>query len=358
MILLICSFSGVGECLAIDTITVTIKFVPCSNQLGFICQVKQKPHPDKIEQMKLPYYVHPLDNVTLNGFESLVGFSNKAVKETELPSSAHFMGDISSYMTDVIMPLGFSTTKGFTLGLWINPGTLDGNPYVLSIDNILYIIIENKKPKLTYCPSGAADLSQCSHETVDIELKLNSWQFLAFVFDSNTNRTFITVNETYGTIDNGESSYNVKQVNFYVEYENTSPTIMFGKNINGERLFVGKISCFQYYNKPLTKSQIYQMSQVCHVPKNYRRAKSCPEDSFEIDDTCYKLSDKPMTYTEAQLKCTSPPNSIQITRLAYPNKYQHQQSLLILAKRSKAVETVFLGIDRMSGNIMNPFFKS
>ena len=301
--------------------------------------------------MKLPTYVHPLNNVTLTGSESLVGFSNIAVKETELLSSANFMGDIFSYMTDVILPIGFSTVKGFTMGLWINPGTLDGNPYVLSIDNILHIVILNKKPNFIYCPFDATNLVPCKNQIVDIELKLESWQFLAFVFDSNTNRTFITVNETYGTEDKGESSFNIKQdIDFHIEYENSSPTILFGKNKDGDKPFVGKMSCFQYYNKPLTKSQIYQMSKVCHVPQDFKRAKSCPEEFFDIDDTCYKLSDKPMTYSEAQLTCTSPPNSIQITRFAYPTKYQLQQSLLILAKRSKDVESIFLGIDRMSGN--------
>ena len=65
---------------------------------------------------------------------------------------------------------------------------------------------------------------------------------------------------------------------------------------------------------------------------------------------CYKLSTEPLTFTEAQLSCTSPPNSKYVTKLAYPSSYQHQQNLLILARNTIGVDEIFMGINSHTGN--------
>ena len=336
-----------GECLALDVLNSEIKFLPCSEERQYICQINQKPHPDKIEAMKLPYYVNPLDTVTETSTESFVGFSDITVSETELYSAASFMGDTTSYLSDKPLLPGLSTQKGFTLSFWINPGKIDEEQNIFSIDNIIHLYMTNGEVTIKLCHiSGDPCEMAAAHKTLEVL----QWNYVSVVYDSTNSLGTLFINESYG-IANAESTFaTVGDLQFSTVFDEF-PTILFGKNKDGDKPLTAKLSCFQYFDKPLSKSQIYQLSKVCHVDQEYFRAKACPEDSILISKVCYKLSEKPMTYVEAQLTCTSPPNSKRVSRLAYPLKFQHQQNLLVMAKNNKSAEAIFMGVDRMTGII-------
>ena len=334
-----------GECLALDVFDSEIKFLPCSEKRPFVCQVKQKPHPDQIEAMKLPYYTNPLDTVTENSIESFVGFSDIAVPETELMSAASFMGDTTSYLSDKPLLPGLSTHKGFTFCFWINPGKIDGEQHIFSIDNIIQLYMTNGEITLKLCHISE---NPCEMAVSHRALEVLKWQYVAVVYDTFTQLCTFFVDDTYGTSD-GESTFTtVATLDFSTVFEEF-PTVLFGKNKVGDNPLLAKLSCFQYFEKALSKSQIYQLSKVCHVDKEYFRAKACTEDSILIDNVCYKLSERPMTYVEAQIVCTSPPNQKRVSRLAFPSKYQYQQNLLVMAKNNKSVEAIFVGVDRITG---------
>ena len=345
LILIFFSVTAPGECLSLDVINSEIKFLPCSEQRPFICQVNQKPHPDKIEAMKLPYYINPLDSVTETITESFVGFSDISVPKTELYSAASFMGDATSYLTDKPLLPGLSTQKGFTFSFWINPGKIDGEQNIFSIDNIIHLYMTNGEVTIKLCHiSGDPCEMAVAHQAIEVL----QWNYVAVVYDSISSIGTLFINETYGVSDAESTFVTVENLEFNTVFDEF-PTILFGKNKDGDKTLTAKLSCFQYFDKPLSKSQIYQMSKVCHVHKEYIRAKTCPEDSILIDKVCYKLSEKPMSYVEAQMTCTSPPNSKRISRLAYPSKFQYQQNLLVMAKNNKSAEAIFMGLDSMSG---------
>ena len=93
------------------------------------------------------------------------------------------------------------------------------------------------------------------------------------------------------------------------------------------------------------------MSKICHVPPTFKRSKECSVDSYMIDNICYALSSKPMTYVEAQHACTSPANINKISVLAFPHKFQIQQELLGLAKQKYGIDSIYMGIDSLTGRL-------
>ena len=332
--------------MSLDIISTELKFLECSEQLQYICQVKQTTHPNNIESMKLPYFVHPLDNITEANSESFVGFSNKSILKTELASAANFMGSSNSFLTDMSLPDKLSTLQGLTLGVWIYPRKLDGEQYIMSIGDFIHFMLVDGRPRIDLFNEDGNSFRQTNAHALLVPMK---WQFVAAVIYNN-GISAIFIDEHYGYKTNGEGVFTSEREFFPITFEESSPQIIFGNNQERDKGLLAKISCLQYYDKPLSKAQIYQMSKVCHVDKEYRRVKACPDDSILMDKTCYKMSAKPMTYTEAQLECTSPLNSNRVSRVAFPKSYQHHQNLLVLAHYSKSVDSIFIGADSLSGS--------
>lgn len=340
--------SGSGECLALDPSTNDYKFLPCVTELGYICQVQQTPHPDKVEALRWPYYVHPLDKMSETSEESFVGFSNVPVHETNLGSSADFLGETSSYITDIIQPLGFSLTSGITIGFWINPNDLIAQGQcVVSLDKLIDIKIPDGVPLISFCNEEG---DACIEVKGKGKLEKNIWQFVAITFDSATKEVKIFVNETFGTDEKGESTVSfITPPSINKVFYESFPKLVIGNDFRRADPLLAKVSCLQLFDRPLSNAQIYQMSKICHLPPEYERYKACPPSSVLLSDICFTLSSKPMTYVEAQLECTSIEESKSISKLAYPLKYSVQQELLGLAKIKLGVTSIFLGLDSNSG---------
>ena len=157
------------------------------------------------------------------------------------------MQDESSYLVDEILPLGFSTTKGITLGAWLNPRSVEGVQSIINIDKIFQLSLVNGKPKIKICNHEGNDCKTVESQNT---LKAKVWQYVAVVYDHIERNVTIFVNETYGTNSHGESSYKtIETVTFAKNYENESPKILMGKQLNNANPFLGEISCLQIHEK-------------------------------------------------------------------------------------------------------------
>ena len=337
--------NGDGECVVLDPTTGDFQLTSCETEFGFICQQEQKPLSDKIESMQWPYYVHPLDNVTETTQESFVGFPGEIVKETELGSSVDFMGEEFSYLTDQILPLGFNMNDGLSIGVWIYPKKVTPTSQcIMTLEKQFSICLLDGIPVVNICDMT---VQICEEIKGYGTLKENEWQYLSVTFNSQTGEVNIFINETYGIDSLGESSSTVVQL---MEFNDTQ-VITLGRHFSetDPNPLIAKLSCLQIFNKALSLSQVYQMSKICHLPPTFIRTKGCLEDSYMIENMCFELSSKPMTYMEAQYACTSPANVNKISVLAFPSRFQTQQELLAWAKQKYGVESIYMGIDSMTG---------
>ena len=121
---------------------------------------------------------------------------------------------------------------------------------------------------------------------------------------------------------------------------------------SGRENFHGLMSCIQFFPKLLIPSQIYQLSNVCYVNRNHNRRKACPPDYLQVDDKCFQLSKEPLTFSKAELSCTSHPDENRLSRLAYPPDYLVQEYLSFKANELLGVEEIWIGLDSRSGKLL------
>ena len=121
---------------------------------------------------------------------------------------------------------------------------------------------------------------------------------------------------------------------------------------SGTDNFHGFMSCLQFFPKLLIPSQIFLLSKVCHISKNHYRRKPCPTDYFQVANECLKLSEEPLTFSEAELACTSPAEENRMSRLAYPSNYLVQEYMSNKAYEVLGTDEIWIGLDSRSGNIL------
>ena len=322
----------------------------CSLQLPFLCQDSQKTNQDLVEVMRVPTIVIPLDNVTENETESRVGFSGTLVSQTELKSPAFFSGKNSSYIEYSHMD-SVATKLGITISMWVKAkNSLIEKRTLMELSyneasSMMSIFIQNNLLSFKLCE----DL-QCNNKQIfssNAALELESWTFIAVTIETGENKGTLFVNNTYGTQDGPGQYFAMKQRDWFKNIPAWNK-IKVGAAVLEDSAFQGEISCIQVLNKTLVPSQIYQLSKICHVDKYYTRGKPCPEGYHIMDHHCYKLSSVQLSYIDAMLACTSAPNDPVVTRLAFPDNYQTQENLVVLANKLMNVSQIYAGIDSMT----------
>ena len=114
--------------------------------------------------------------------------------------------------------------------------------------------------------------------------------------------------------------------------------------------FGGRISCLQLYQHYFSPSQVWIM-KTCPVPENYEVSSDCPSGFFPYKDTCYKVSEEELKFSEAEIKCSSEPESPYLTRLAYPTDYRSKAFLSHLLNSTQYnISQIWVGLDRRSDN--------
>ena len=327
-----------------------LEFADCFETKQYLCQIDQTPHPDFIEKMGWwPNYVHPMVNITETSSEEFVGFLDNPVRQTELKKSAGFTKKISK-MED-ILPETFQSEYGFTIGLWLRIiDDVTREQIILVIDSQVIMKLTDGKPTVVLCSDETCGSSEeiTSHSILEV----NTWNFIAFTYNTKDSVARIYVNETFG-LDDKEG-----------HFSNLTSNIWFGKVLDTEagelgfkieysgtdddKLLHGEISCVQVYTKELSASQIYQVSKICHVPVEFPRSKFCPPDSHLIGTECFKFFSTPTDFVNAELECTSEPNKPP-SIVGYPSSYQLQQDLALIAKETYGVNAFFVGLDSYSG---------
>ena len=183
-------------------------------------------------------------------------------------------------------------------------------------------------------------------------LSAHDWTFVAFAYSSITDQGTFCINNTFGIKDT-EGSYFKFNTNGWFSKSALGNFLRIGSDINNQNAFFGEISCLQISNSMLTISQIYQLSKICHVNKDYQRAKPCPPGFKLLNRNCYRLSSAPLSFTDAEISCISEPNSLYVTRLAYPEFYVTMEILLSFAKSWRNVTELYVGLDSISGENRN-----
>ena len=340
---------GSGDCVAFNPVTAKYQLENCGMQLPFICQDNQKTHADLIEVMRIPTVVLPLDNVTEEASESTVGFSGSPVFQTELKSAAFFSGKNVSYI-DFDNLESITTKYGLSVSMWIKAKhSLLNKRTLLELSHeeemsLVALFIQDNLLNLKLCGDLLCNTSQILSSS--IELVLDAWTFIAFTINTKQNKGTFFVNNTFGTDGSGKYfDVNLKGWFQRIPFLNK---IKIGAEVFGASAFQGEISCIQILNRTLVRSQMYQLSKICHVKSTYPRGKPCPEGFHLMDHQCYKLSDAQLSYTDAIIACMSAPNNPVVTRLAFPDNFQTQENLVVLAKSLKNISQIYVGLDSMS----------
>ena len=181
----------------------------------------------------------------------------------------------------------------------------------------------------------------------------NSWNFIAFTYDQASQRGTFVINEIFGIGgEDGENTYFESDISsaWMLERAMVSPgRIGSAKFQSGSDNFHGLMSCLQFFPKLLIPSQIFLLSNVCHLSKDHYRRKPCPPGYEQVSNECLKLSEEPMTFSEAELACTSPPEENRMSRLAYPSDYLVQEYLSNKANELVNVDEIWIGLDSRSG---------
>ena len=87
--------------------------------------------------------------------------------------------------------------------------------------------------------------------------------------------------------------------------ESTRETLRIGgSKLETNSNFDGKLSCFQYFKKALTPSQIHHFMN-CDLASAYKTS-SCPEHFHDINGLCYYFPSIQLSFSEAELFCMSP----------------------------------------------------
>ena len=270
-----------------------------------------------------PDYVHPMDDVSETSSETLVGFLETPVRQTELERSAYFIKE--SEMRD-LLPITFQTKTGFSCAFWLKAlEDIDRLQNVITIDNQLFIKLKDGKLLIEICADSSCNenIEVFSHAA----LELNVWNFLAISYETKSKKLVLYINETYGLEDNEGHTITLSD-NFWFGKDlpegETGFNIYFSSS-DDDSGFFGELSCIQIYTKYLLQSQIYQVSKVCHVSVEHPRANHCQPNSFKIGDYCYSFLGFGKSYDKAETYCTSHPNSGKPSRMGYPKEYQYQQ---------------------------------
>ena len=338
--------------MALNRTSQNVEFFDCSTEISFVCEVKQGLNHERIYRMGWPDYVYPLDKLKDNAVESLVGFSDQSIRVTNLASAANFAENEKSYLIDSITFPAYDSFIGFTIGFWVNirSGTKIQN--VLDLENILQVSMHDQTLAIDTCYNEEND---CSLIKSFKNITLSEWHFIGIVYNHKLNVLNLYIDEQFGYENSEGESIKVKlrgidRANFSIPLQ-----LILGNAADNKKPLNGKLSCLQIFFKPLSKSEVNQLSKVCYLQPEYKRSKECQEGSVQLENMCYTLSETPKSYAEAEMECLHNSNQTNVTKLAFTASYQQQLILLELAEKRKDITELYLGIDAYSGNIISRF---
>ena len=327
----------------------------CMEQTRFICQTQQTPDQNKVEIMRLPDFVLPLDNITETSEEFRVGFSDIPVFETELLRPAFLNGEKSNIKIQDIS--GISTEHGISIGMWIRPYDKNGAKCLLELtiepfEYLQFSLVNDGVLQVKYDPDGSTPSTKTVLKSHKADISNGDWTFVGFTYSAKTKTGAFFANASYGhgigSANHEGKFFDNSNKDWFVESENEAKSMTIGSKGDNTWQFFGEISCLQIFNKYLAPALMQKVSQTCHVPETYPRAKPCPIGYILMNNTCFKFMMDAKTYAEAEVSCTSDPNDPVEGRLAFPNNFQVLENLAYIAKDKLGVE-IFVGLDALTG---------
>ena len=342
---------GTGDCIALESSSLTFTFKDCMDKNNYVCQSLQTPNPLKVEIIRWPDFVLPLDNVTETSTESNVGFSDTVVFQTELLRPAFFSGEIVSYFTTSDIST-ISTKQGLSVGMWIRPYELAGKNRFF-FDLVLVEGLQHLKLSVKLGVLSATVITDDTTSGVTMldshgKITVGAWNFIGFTYCVELKTGTFFINDTYGFKDKESQFFPL--TNWFQEPGAELKSLVVGADPSENSAFLGEISCIQIFGKYLLPAQMNKVSKTCHVPETYVRPKQCPLGYTLIDKSCYKLMLDSKTYAEAEVSCTSDANDPFEGRIAFPDNFQVLENLAFTAN-SKFGTEILVGLDALSGTI-------
>ena len=341
----------------------------CHDTAQYVCQKEQTVTYFKADVIQDPQFVLPLDKTSGYDIVPKVGTNNNqslvAITEQSTPSrlvgSADFLRNYDSHI-ETSSSISPSVKFGVTILVWVfiaeevEPSKkifiFDGAQE--TDDKSLQFFIENISSKILLGAQVCKGDSSCStyYSQNDLSLSLYRWHFVGFTFSVDDMRGTFIINDTFGYSEsagkNAEASYFEYDTQAWLHTGALKGSIMIGSEKGASSGFGGKLSCLQLHEMFFTPSQVKHVKK-CPVPGEHERYSDCPDGFHLYKESCYKVSKEESEFSDAELHCSSEPDSPYLMRLAFPSDYRTQEYLSNLINTTRYnVSQVWLGLDMRS----------
>ena len=313
---------------------------------AFVCQTKQILFPHLQIKVSKPDIIIPLDLADKAKTHSAVGYPDSDDVPTRLKQTAFFNGEIHSQVQHIEgSPLKVS--DGISFGMWIYPRNIDEAAFFRAIDEDKSISCKIKDGVVLVAFKFRAHVRIIKGQQ---SLNLNQWNFVGFSLSITANEGTVFVNNTYGSAEL-EGAYTQYNENGWLTDSNFNDfyigSTVVGSSPGGS--FFGEVSCIQMYSRALTPPMMNVISRNCFVNDTHPQSSLCPLSFELIGSDCFKLSTEPLSFTEAEISCTSQPDDSYHMKLAFPENIQIQETLAYMAKSKLNISELWVGLDSRSG---------
>ena len=268
-----------------------------------------------------------------------------------------FSSGLESYMSLDLSTLFGDNTRSLSILFWVRPRDFSADT-IFDVkapgDNQLKVRTQVKTIRLNIWPGGD-QLVQFG--ALQNELIKNEWNFVALTFDGIANENYIYVNDGYGSNNATDEETNGRMKPYTLPNYEWIPKIfkqpfILGQDVDDTfgdqivRSFRGSISCLQFFDYALDPASIVMKKYCPDVPEEFQTPSPCPTDYEFYDDTCYKISAVPATFSEAEMVCLPDPTSPYESQLTYIEDPQHWQFLSkkVAFKTDNVANTFWAGI--------------
>ena len=318
----------------------------CKNLNAFVCQTKQilLPHLNTI--VSKPDILIPLDLADKAKTHSAVGYPDSYNVPTRMKQTAFFNGEIHSQVKH-IEGSSLKVNDGISFGMWIYPRSIDDAPFFRAIDEDKRISCKIKDGMVWVRFNSGTNSRIIKGQQ---SLNQNQWNFVGFSLSIRAQEGTVFVNNTYGSAE-VEGAYTPYNENSWLTDSNFNDfyigSTVVGSSPGGS--FFGEVSCIQMYGRALTPPMMNAISRKCFVNETHPLSSPCPLNFKLIGSDCFKLSTEPLSFTEAEIRCTSHPDDSYHMKLAFPENIQIQETLAYMAKSKLNISKLWVGMNSSSG---------
>ena len=294
---------------------------------------------------EVPGMIVPLDLANKTKSHIMVGYPESTNAPSKLKQTAFFDGTTSSFLKyTMVDPLKIK--DGLSIGMWIFPRkSSEKMPFFRLYEKLstyqIFLILQDDLLSVRLKDTAGGHFYS-SYSSVNID----QWNFVGFTYSMKSMKGTLFINNTYGISDAEGSYFELDAVDLFAK-EREYMNIKVGAG--SVAAFFGEISCLQVYGRELTPPLMNDILQNCYVNNTHPQSPPCPPTYSLMGSSCYKLSKEPLSFTEAELSCTSNPDDPYVMKLAFPENIQIQENLIFMAHSTQNISKLWIGLDSRSG---------